>query len=788
MEDNNFVNRSMFKNSQDQQYRISVAKYPADVKTKEDKGHFISKVQGGKFQWSRENLKQKLKNPNHWSSFMSGHLQNLGYLPDSTYNKISTKIDGICADFIFLDFDNKDKDGNKLVDGYLSYDEALSILQKSGYNFVLSTSHSHTSAHHKLHILISTLKPIDSAELYKYYLAEVSKIFAGYPIDRAVSSIANNKNGGNLATIRVDVEFEKNDFHLENVDLSTRKTLKQISTANVFNKDSDIPPDALDAYAKQVNNMYGMIVDKGRSSTKYMMLRRNENDNNPGVFQVPYSPSYDPKLIFDNRTKDNGSKKEFETFYSLDDYVSRTDPNKVRGRIQSKISNLIADFIDPSIDRSDRHKYLITNEGLGKSTTVLGLGKKEYPFIYATYTLDGMHEKANYLKNINVDYRIILSVKEILNNSGFGTLVPSYDQYLKDTLKPSFRDFLLEKTNINYSDKVSLLNDYDNNNKQIQENVVILMTSAKLKVMMMTDQGKIMKDDKPIIFDEFVDSEWKTLTNKCENKYLQPSDKIVKTWGGDEGYFDLYKQESFFDLLSFKKVLVLTTERSLAGIYFWKSDYAEMAVDMNELWDIDVDFEKMTGTFEMTRRKDSFLEEKLAADNVYYLLLRSTSKKNLLKLAKIFENTGAEIITDGLKGSDIETLTHLGVKGMNHLSEKDIVVFGTLKTEIVVKEMFVNNKEYFKRMFGGNLSEEDLIKKAEPYIQSILIETQVSQSIGRNSGFRFKGRKCVVLLPVMQSNSYTRLKRDFNFNYISPNILIVEFNEKTNTLQKVRIF
>jgi hypothetical protein len=117
-------------------------------------------------------------------------------------------------------------------------------------------------------------------------------------------------------------------------------------------------------------------------------------------------------------------------------------------------------------------------------------------------------------------------------------------------------------------------------------------------------------------------------------------------------------------------------------------------------------------------------------------------------------------------------------------------MYRTQKTEIVLREMFVNNKDYFTALVShkyknGGMSDDDIIKKSEPYIQDILIETQVSQSIGRNSGFRFSGKKCVVVLPVVHSNSTRRLSRTLRSNYISENVSVVEFDPLTKEFLKV---
>jgi hypothetical protein len=775
-----YKNRNTFQNSQDQQYRISVAEYPDWVNDKKDKSKFIRIVQSGRVPWKKVNLKQKLKNEKNHKVFMSGNLQNIGYLKSSTYKNIKSTTDGICADFIFLDFDNKE-DGEKIDTGYLTYDEALSILKNSGLNYVLSTSHSHSDEHNKLHILIPTLKPIDSSDLYKYYLEKVTEILDGYIADPAPSSIASNKNGGNPETIRVDVEFSKNDFHLEYVDLSSRVAFKKTSKTKRPEKPNALQDKNVTPYGKQVKTMFGMILEKGSLSSS-LMFRRNENDNNPGVFNVPYDPNYNSSMIFDNKIKGNGHKKEFITLFNLDDYVIRKNSNNVKVELRKKISKLVYDFLDPSIcnyDYANEHKYLVTNEGLGKSTAVLSLSQKGYTFIYVTCTIESMHEKANQLRSSGINCSIVRSVESILIEEGYEYLLKQYSRYMKDTDKPSFRVFLYDYAKgVEYENKSKLLNIYELNNNQIHNHEVVIMTSKKLEIMMTINQAKIWSNDKPIVFDEFVENEWENLTNTSEKKNNQPKSEIMKTWGNCGGFYDLYEKKSFFDLLEKKKVLVLTTERSLVGLYFWGSDYYQMRVPFEEMFTIG-------DNFKMKKKNDSDLELKLAADNVYYLLVKSTSKDKLPDMAKIFNLDNVKIISDGLSSEEFETLSHLRVKGMNNLSEVNTIVFGTKKHEVVVKETFVNNKEYFKQMFGSELSERELIDKSEPIIQKILIETQINQSIGRNSGFRYKGYRCVVIIPVMQSNSFRRIKMPLSLNYVSENVSIVEFDDETKKLSKV---
>lgn len=57
-------------------------------------------------------------------------------------------------------------------------------------------------------------------------------------------------------------------------------------------------------------------------------------------------------------------------------------------------------------------------------------------------------------------------------------------------------------------------------------------------------------------------------------------------------------------------------------------------------------------------------------------------------------------------------------------------------------------------------------------ITEILLETNISQSIGRNQGFRSKGSKTVVVIPVLHSKHSHVISRNLNLSYTSPNVLV----------------
>jgi hypothetical protein len=57
-------------------------------------------------------------------------------------------------------------------------------------------------------------------------------------------------------------------------------------------------------------------------------------------------------------------------------------------------------------------------------------------------------------------------------------------------------------------------------------------------------------------------------------------------------------------------------------------------------------------------------------------------------------------------------------------------------------------------------------------ITEILMESSINQSIGRNQGFRSKGGKTVVVIPVLHSKHHHVISKNLNINYTSPNVLV----------------
>jgi len=71
-------------------------------------------------------------------------------------------------------------------------------------------------------------------------------------------------------------------------------------------------------------------------------------------------------------------------------------------------------------------------------------------------------------------------------------------------------------------------------------------------------------------------------------------------------------------------------------------------------------------------------------------------------------------------------------------------------------------------------------KRINIYIKQVQLQTQVSQSIGRNSGFRDKGKMTAVVLPLLEPNSNKKFK-SINLNYISPKVFTLSDTEEQDS-------
>jgi hypothetical protein len=184
------------------------------------------------------------------------------------------------------------------------------------------------------------------------------------------------------------------------------------------------------------------------------------------------------------------------------------------------------------------------------------------------------------------------------------------------------------------------------------------------------------------------------------------------------------------------------------------------------------------------------LEQKLFDENVIYILTSSTNVSIRDELINDIRTNLEEeyheefiVISNNTKE---ENVTHARVKGSNEYADNNTIIIGTLRTEIEdnilyysAEDYFIKFKEYIEVEYK-DLSEDHQAKKANTaintYIKQVYLSTQVSQSIGRNSGFRDQGKKTAVVLPILQPNSRSKFK-DIDLNYISTDVRILSKEE-----------
>ena len=113
----------------------------------------------------------------------------------------------------------------------------------------------------------------------------------------------------------------------------------------------------------------------------------------------------------------------------------------------------------------------------------------------------------------------------------------------------------------------------------------------------------------------------------------------------------------------------------------------------------------------------------------------------------------------------------------------NIIIVGTVRTEIEDNILYYSCLDFFDvyktyleteyKDMENQKRDKKVKREIQNYITQIQLQTQVSQSIGRNSGFRDQGKKTVVVLPLLMPNS-TRKFKPIGLNYISPNVEIMQ--------------
>ena len=275
---------------------------------------------------------------------------------------------------------------------------------------------------------------------------------------------------------------------------------------------------------------------------------------------------------------------------------------------------------------------------------------------------------------------------------------------------------------------------------------VILVTIQKLKFFLKTNMDKNIL---PIVFDEVQISDFYSYCDTQLSKN-QKADSFRNFYKGDSHY---YKNTfNMFDLLKKRDVVLLTTEKSLIMPLFKNNEDYKDIIDCTH---------------------------KLDAENVKYIITNSTSSKLikgkdnekmrdfLIKELRYKYQDIDFVISDNSKEAD---MSHIKVRGSNNYSNINNLVIGAYPSPIEEYLYYLSCKEYFDNEF----KKSNLIQKE---IQKLFLESKVSQSVGRNSGFRDNGKKCYVALPLLAPNSEKNIKiKNFEISYISSNVEYIKYD------------
>lgn len=660
--------------------------------------------------------------------------------------------------FIFIDIDNG-----------MTIQEAKAILDSEELSYILYTSMSHKEEHHKFHILVPTLKKIDSKEDYKAYWQYLHELFE-FKTDKSCNTPSKASYPSAKDGLVIDKMY-RNDLYLTAKEL---KIYKKVVASYESSENNPSSVAHLD-YVKMIKNSNPSLSPVDNTNT-VLRFKRDENDSIGNLFNY-YSK--DEKHIIDN-TKDGSTdllfcnsdflnavkpddkvkldKKAIENFEGImsdpilsecltkeqaDSYKAEVyNDNCVQENIQKQISTSISDLVYARdyIGLNSAKMVIVANEGVGKSRSVIEICKST-PIIYAADTKDRIKEIKESLDNENITNLICFSNSEILEQLGYDKdFIQKFELAMKKDI--SANKFL--DKNLSIEEAISVKNVIEENNKKIERtDITVLLTTKKLKVLLLQYQSK--SNLSLIVLDEFEVSDFYPLS--VDKSYTGQKGTKVDTFYSNQ--IEIYEnRENLFDLLIGKNALILSTElEKVKRVFYGKSDYAMR--DYSEL---------------------------LRAYNVNYILTSSTSnvendairrRDKVIKKVKELHSEVSKVISNNSSEAD---LSHKAVRGSNSFKQETTLVVGHYPSATEQYLFYEAAKEYYNDTFG-----DDLDSIADD-ISYTIMGTQISQSIGRNSGFRESGAKCYVLLPILAPNSpkcfkkRCKQKMELHLKYVSPNI------------------
>lgn len=664
--------------------------------------------------------------------------------------------------FIFIDIDNG-----------MTIQEAQANLDSKELSYILYTSISHKEKHHKFHILVPTLQKIDSKEDYKAYWQYLHELFK-FKTDNSCNTPSKVSYPSAKDGLVISMMY-RNDLYLEAKELNAYKRVVAGYESGESNPSSVAHPD----YLKMIENTNPSLILVDNTDT-VLRFKRDEEDKIPNVFNYH---SKDEKHIIDT-TKDSSTdllfcnsdfldavkpddkvkldKKAIENFEGImsdpilkecltkeqaDSYRAEVyNDNCVQENIQKQISTSISDLVYARdyIGLNSAKMVIVGNEGAGKGRAIIELCRNT-PVIYAADTKDRIKEIKESLDKELIDSVICYSNSEVLASLGYDSdFIKEFERVMEDNVTTNkFIDKALP-----IEEALVVKNALKENNKAIERaDVTVLLTTKKLQVLLLSYQSK--SNLSLIVLDEFEVSNFYPVSTSKSYKG-QKARKVDTFFDNPIKVYE--NRESLFNLLIGKSAIILSTElEKVKRVFYKKVDY--YVKDCTKL---------------------------IKANNVTYILTSSTSNvvtesgftKRDEKIQKVKElhTDITKVITNNSSGAD---LSHKAIRGSNSYKKENTLVVGHYPNDEEQYLFYEAAKEYYNDTFG-----DDLDSIADD-INFTIMGTQISQSIGRNSGFRESGAKCYVLLPILAPHSPKCFKKrgkqkmELHLKYVSPNIEVL---------------
>lgn len=661
--------------------------------------------------------------------------------------------------FIFIDIDNG-----------MTIQEAQAILDSKKLSYILYTSISHKEEHHKFHILVPTLQKINSKKQYKAYWQYLHELFK-FKTDKSCNTPSKASYPSAKDGLVIDMMY-RNDLYLTAKEL---KTFKKVVTS--YESGESVPlkiahPD----YLTMIKNSNPSLILVDNTDT-VLRFKRDKNDSTGNLFNYH---SKDEKYIIDT-TKGSSTDllfcnsdfldavkpdekvklneiaienfeaiisdpilsecltKEQTDSYRAEVYAEMNEQENIKKQITSAIENSV--FAIDYLGQNSIKKVIVANEGVGKGRAIIELCRNT-PIIYAADTKDRIKEIKESLDKEHIDSVICYSNSEVLARLGYDSdFIKKFELEIKDDVTTNkFIDKTLTK-----EEALVVKNALKENNKVIERtDVTVLLTTKKLQVLLLSYQSK--SNLSLIVLDEFEVSDFYPVSTS--KSYKGQKARKVDTFF--DNTIKVYEnRESLFTLLIGKSAIILSTELEKVKRVFYKKDNYYVT-DCTKL---------------------------IKANNVTYILTSSTSNvatesgftKRDEKIEKVKELHPdiTKVITNNSSEAD---LSHKAIRGSNSYKKGNTLVVGHYPNDEEQYLFYEAAKEYYNDTFG-----DDLDSIADD-INFTIMGTQISQSIGRNSGFRESGAKCYVLLPIFAPNSTKCFKKrnnqkmELHLKYVSPNI------------------